>query len=163
MEEITRSLIFAVSLILILHLVGVIAYAYLEGWNWVDSVYFVSSTITTVGYGEIVPTTVESKLFTTIFMWAGISVGFYLIFMIARYRESKLDTRLFSFLSRFSKKPGPIIPEKPGHRMHNESEIRAMVNPVRPIRPDSPAQDAKKQKPRSRKSPKKKAPKNSRK
>lgn len=34
----------------------------LEGWNYLDSVYFTLATLTTVGYGDVVPTLLETKL-----------------------------------------------------------------------------------------------------
>ena len=52
--------IYAASLIL----VGGIVYHWLEGWDWVDSFYFVVITLTTIGYGDLSPTTQLSKLVT---------------------------------------------------------------------------------------------------
>lgn len=144
MDELTRSLIFALLLLLVLHVMGTFAYHYLEGWSWVDSVYFMSSTVTTVGYGDLVPETDEGKIFTVFFMWTGISLGFYLIFMISRYREAKIDTRLFSFMSLFSGKPKHKGLEGPPLDMHHESELRNMINPVHPIYPENSAPVAKK-------------------
>jgi len=54
-----------------------VAYGYYherEGWGLVDSVYFAVVTCTTIGYGDIVPTTDESKLFTVLFGTAGIFI-----------------------------------------------------------------------------------------
>jgi len=135
MEEITKSLIFAFLLITILYSFGAIMYHNLEQWSWVDSVYFMTATFTTVGYGDLVPTTDEAKIFTVFFMWTGISIGFYLIYTISKYREEKIDHRLFPFVEHLidrgkkGKNKGMYATE------FNEkmpSDIRQIINPARP-------------------------------
>ncbi len=136
MEEITKSLIFAILLIVVVFTFGVIAYHNLEGWGWVDCIYFMSSTVTTVGYGDLVPTTDEAKIFTVFFMWTGISIGFYLIYTISKYREEKIDHRLRPFFAHImdgGKKP----PKKKQYGTSGEfdempSDMRQMINPARP-------------------------------
>lgn len=44
--------------------VGALVYGYLEGWSPLDSSYFLMVTCTTVGYGDLCPTTRMGKLFT---------------------------------------------------------------------------------------------------
>ncbi len=58
--------------------VGTIAYHILEGWPFVDSLYFSVVTLATVGYGDLHPTTDAAKLFTIgyILMGIGILAGF---------------------------------------------------------------------------------------
>ena len=106
MEEITKSLIFAILLIVIMYTFGVIAYHNLEGWGWIDCVYFMSATFTTLGYGDVVPKTDEGKIFTVFFMWTGISIGFYLIYTISKYREVKIDRRLLPFIAQLVDRGG---------------------------------------------------------
>ena len=43
-----------------------------EEWSMVDALYFVIVTITTVGYGDLVPLTDKAKIFTVFFMVAGL-------------------------------------------------------------------------------------------
>jgi hypothetical protein len=43
-----------------------------EGWSFVDVVYFALVTITTVGYGDLSPTKAGSKVFTMIYALVGI-------------------------------------------------------------------------------------------
>ena len=52
--------------------VGGIVYDELEGWPLLDTAYFLTVTITTVGYGDICPTTPEGKLFTVFYALVGI-------------------------------------------------------------------------------------------
>ena len=47
----------------------------IEGWSVIDSVYFSIMTMSTIGYGDFVPTTTLSKLFTIVF--AIMSIGIF--------------------------------------------------------------------------------------
>lgn len=53
---------------------GSVVYRYLEGWSWLDSVYFCVITLTTVGYGDFSPQTDAGKLFTLLYIVIGIGV-----------------------------------------------------------------------------------------
>lgn len=60
--------------LIIYYVIGVIAYRYLEDWDPVQSIYFMTVTGTTVGFGELVPLTHLGKLFTCFYAVIGISV-----------------------------------------------------------------------------------------
>ena len=62
------------SLALLAVATGTIVYRWLEGWGWVDSLYFSVVTLTTVGYGDLSPTSSGSKLFTVFYIIFGISL-----------------------------------------------------------------------------------------
>lgn len=62
------------ALVLILLLVGTTFYHHAEGWSFVDSFYFSAVTLTTVGYGDLHPTTDVAKIFTVIYIFIGIGV-----------------------------------------------------------------------------------------
>jgi voltage-gated potassium channel Kch len=66
--------------------VGAVAYRLLEGWSWVDSVYFSVIAVTTVGFGDITPSTDASKIFTVIYVLTGISI-------ITTYLHARLGRR----------------------------------------------------------------------
>jgi voltage-gated potassium channel len=53
---------------------GTIFYNLEEGWSIVDALYFSVTTLTTVGLGDLTPTTTLSKLFTVIYIFAGLSL-----------------------------------------------------------------------------------------
>lgn len=52
--------------------IGAALYRWLEGWNWLDSVYFVVITLTTIGYGDLHPTKPATKLLTIFYGINGI-------------------------------------------------------------------------------------------
>jgi TRAP-type C4-dicarboxylate transport system permease small subunit len=56
---------------------GAAFYHAVEGWNWVDSLYFSAATLTTVGYGDFAPSHDASKLFSIPFMLFGIAIMLY--------------------------------------------------------------------------------------
>ena len=54
--------------------IGTIMYRLLEDWSWVDAFYFASIAVTTVGFGDLTPSTDASKLFTVAYVFSGIAV-----------------------------------------------------------------------------------------
>ena len=58
----------------LLIVVGTIFYDLVEGWGLVDSFYFSVVTLTTVGFGDFSPDTTAGKLFTTIYIFSGLSI-----------------------------------------------------------------------------------------
>ena len=69
---------------------GCVAYNWLEGWSPVDSVYFLTVMATTVGYGDVTPTTDAGKLFTAIYALIGITTVFSTVADI--FRQNPLST-----------------------------------------------------------------------
>ncbi len=67
--------------------IGTVSYHFLEGWSWIDSLYFSVITLTTIGYGDYSPPTDTGKLFTIVYILAG--VGVILGFINAVYSHYK--------------------------------------------------------------------------
>jgi hypothetical protein len=61
---------FAIGLLV----VGTVVYRLLEDWSWVDSLYFSVVAVTTVGFGDLAPSTDVSKLFTVVYIFSGITI-----------------------------------------------------------------------------------------
>jgi voltage-gated potassium channel len=61
-------------LVISLLLAGTTFYTLVEGWSVVDAVYFCAMSLATVGYGDVVPETDEGKLFTVVYVLAGIGI-----------------------------------------------------------------------------------------
>ena len=73
---------------------GTVVYRWLEDWGWIDSLYFSVITLTTVGYGDLAPTSSESKLFTSFYLITGISLlGAALNEITKRRRDQRASKR----------------------------------------------------------------------
>ncbi len=57
-------------------LTGTVSYHYLEDWSWTESFYFTVCTLTTIGYGDLTPSSDASRLFTAFFALAGVGIAF---------------------------------------------------------------------------------------
>ncbi len=70
------QLIVALSALVGVIVIGTVVYHNLEGWSWADSFYFSVCSITTVGYGDLAPTTEGARLFTAFYVLVGVAVAF---------------------------------------------------------------------------------------
>ena len=50
------------------------AYRILEDRSWVDSFYSCTVSVTTVGFGDLTPSTDASKLFTVFYIFSGLTI-----------------------------------------------------------------------------------------
>lgn len=118
MDPLKRNMIFSIVLILILYALGIYVYHHIEGWSYLDSLYFQTMTFTTVGYGDITPQTNIGKVFTMVIAWVGISVAFYILYNISTYRQRFVDDKVSSFVSQL--KPFSILASKKKDYNKNE-------------------------------------------
>ena len=89
-----KKMIYAMVMLCCVYVAAVAIYHYAEGWIWEDSVYFTTSTITTVGYGDLVPHSYYGRLITIPLMWIGIAVGFYFIYTLQEYGRARAEERI---------------------------------------------------------------------
>jgi hypothetical protein len=68
---------------------GTFFYHGIERWSWLDSFYFSVTTLTTVGYGDLHPSTDLSKIFTIIYIFIGL--GAILGFINALAVHAKIE------------------------------------------------------------------------
>ena len=72
---------------------GTVMYRLLEDWSWVDALYFSVITLTTVGYGDLSPSTDASKLFTVVYVISGISLFGALLNEVMKRRAHRVAGR----------------------------------------------------------------------
>ena len=78
---------------LIILALGTISYHYLEGWSWINALYFSIITLTTIGYGDFSPQTTAGKLFIIAYVILGI--GIILGFINTVFQHYKSQSRKF--------------------------------------------------------------------
>jgi hypothetical protein len=76
--------------VMIVILIGTAIFHWLEGWDWLDSFYFVVITLTTIGYGDFSPTTPLTKIITIFYGINGIIVLLMLYDIIRHSRHLEL-------------------------------------------------------------------------
>lgn len=121
-QEIRQSMEFTMgqclAAIIVYLLVGVLAYTLLlePNWTFIDSLYFTVTTISTVGYGDLTPTTAWSRNFTAIFALGGVSclgvvlgiVGSNLMDRQAHAMEATLHSNRANVMTVFSPPPSSV-------------------------------------------------------
>ena len=55
---------------------GTVVYHYIDGWAWLDSLYFSVITLTTIDYGDFSPKTDLGKIFTLLYIVIGVALIF---------------------------------------------------------------------------------------
>ncbi|MDA0208368.1 MAG: potassium channel family protein [bacterium] len=81
-------------LLAVLVVIGACAFTALEGWLFIDSLYFVLATVTTVGYGDVVPSHDASKILTMVYMILTIPIVLIWISLIGELIHDRLIGRM---------------------------------------------------------------------
>lgn len=84
-----RGLLFLVIIILIF---GTIFYRNIEHWSWLNSLYFSVTTLSTVGYGDLTPTTNFGKIFTIIYIFTGIGIILSFVSAVASHARQQMPS-----------------------------------------------------------------------
>ncbi|WNH09557.1 potassium channel family protein [Thalassobellus suaedae] len=79
----------AVFLLVFILAIGIVGYRIISDYSWVDSIYMTVITITTVGFGEVVPLDDQSKIFTIFLILASVVIVGYALSTITEYILSK--------------------------------------------------------------------------
>ena len=74
-------------------LTGTIFYHLTENWNFIDSFYFSVMALTTVGFGDLVPSTPITKIFTSIYVIVGIGIIFNFINKLAGRKPKNKEAK----------------------------------------------------------------------
>lgn len=81
----------AVTLLVLILIVGVIGYRFISDYTWIDALYMTVITMTTVGFSEVNPLDIESKIFTIFLILASVVIVGYALSVITEYILSKND------------------------------------------------------------------------
>jgi voltage-gated potassium channel len=65
---------FIFGFVLFFIVAGILTFQHVEGWNFIEAFYYVSATLTTVGYGDISPETPLGQLIASIIMIMGYGI-----------------------------------------------------------------------------------------
>jgi voltage-gated potassium channel len=90
-DPFSRALVLAFAGVLV---IGAVFYEIVEGWGWVDSFYFCAVTLTTIGYGDLHPTTDLGKIFTIFYCIVGIGIVATFITSVASRSARRLEQRV---------------------------------------------------------------------
>ena len=82
-DKTTRKIFFYIFIMIA---IGATIYHFLEGWDWLDSFYFVVVTLTTIGYGDFVPTQPITKLITIFYGLNGVILLLTMFDVVRRVR-----------------------------------------------------------------------------
>jgi voltage-gated potassium channel len=67
----------AVIAVVIAITMGTLGFHLIEGWSILDSLYVTAQTVTTVGFGDVTPKSIQGRIFATVFMLVGVGVVLY--------------------------------------------------------------------------------------
>lgn len=72
-------------------LFGTVVYHLLEGWNYLDSLYFCVISLATIGYGDFTPTTPIARAFTIVYVINGIVILLALFDRVRSVRATRFE------------------------------------------------------------------------
>ena len=86
---------------------GTLFYSMIEGWSLLDSFYFSAITLTTVGYGDLTPSTPAGKLFTVFYIFAGLGIVIGFVNTVSRTSVEQGTREGHGLLMRRSRRREP--------------------------------------------------------
>ena len=96
-----RTGIYAVLIIVIILLYGILGSMYIMGLNIYDSIYYTIITLATVGYGDIIPITPLQKIFSVTLALSGVGILAYIVtFIISSVTQNLQDMRSGRIMER---------------------------------------------------------------
>ena len=114
---------YAFVVVVVLLAIGTVFYVNVEGWSYVDSFYFSTITLTTIGFGDFAPTSPGAKIFTSIYALLGIGIMLYMLSSVIGvfiFKQERYFDKLFFPVRRMRKKEMEIEKEK--KRIEREKE-----------------------------------------
>ena len=80
-----RAFKMGVAAFILFIILGLIVFPFVEGWTPLQAVYFSVTTLTTIGYGDISPTTTGGRIFAVIYVLFGVAIIGAAIGIVSEY------------------------------------------------------------------------------
>lgn len=109
-----------IAMVLMIIAGGTVFFHHVEGWSWLDSYFFTVVTLSTVGYGELVPATPLGKIGTTVFILVGLGIFAVAIQQFGAYAVRKREEHTEWLIARL------------GHHSGHKAEARPANDPESP-------------------------------
>ena len=74
-RSLSTQVVAAIGAFLGILAVGTIGFHWLEDWSWIEAFYFSTYTLTTVGYGDYLPSNDTSRLCASVYMIVGVTIA----------------------------------------------------------------------------------------
>ena len=95
--KVFRNLKLIGAALVVVTLIGMTGFHYIEGWSWFDGFYMVITTFSTIGYQEVHPLSHAGRIFNVVLILAGVS----LVFLgIGSLTQALLEFSLRKFFGR---------------------------------------------------------------
>jgi len=92
-----RHLVAIVIALILVTVIGMAGFHYIEGWSWFDGLYMVITTFSTIGYQEVHPLSHAGRVFNVVLILTGVS----LVFLgIGSLTQALLEFELRNFFGR---------------------------------------------------------------
>lgn len=79
----------AIFLLVVILMVGIFGYKFISNYSWLDAIYMTVITMTTVGFGEVIPLDYNAKIFTIFLILSSVVIMGYALSIITEYILSK--------------------------------------------------------------------------
>lgn len=102
---------------------GTVFFHFVEGWSWLDSYFFTVITLSTVGYGSLVPATAAGKIGTTVFIFVGLGIFAIAVQQFGRFAMQKREEHTEWLIGKLHHGP-PAPSEEEGSEANIDSPPR---------------------------------------
>ena len=90
-----KRLIIGIGLLIIVFIIGVMGFVFIEHYPIVDAIYMTTITVASVGFGEVHPLTQSGKIFTSLLILFSIFIFAYAVTTISAYLVSVNSVHIF--------------------------------------------------------------------
>ena len=127
-NELKTNLITVLTGITLVMISVALIFSHLENWSFINSLYFVVMTATTVGYGDVTPTMPLTKIITIVYALSIIPFMLYIFSLVAEF-ETRHVYKKMQHIERTQEKHEEALEETmkkiEQHELVQEKEIQA--------------------------------------